>query len=150
MKSINLIIVIAILLIISISGCKKNTTNEKVNITLWNKPLPTIKQYIQGDWKWVKVTGGIYPDLVHYVNNGELKLNGDRVQLWGDNHIFITDTTINWMHVDPAYFSDSTYVMFFYAEAGYPIGWTINEIKDDTLITRDDAVDGQKDFFIKQ
>ena len=142
-----------IFLVLQLFSCKRESiiSEPKINITLWNKPLSTIRNNIQGDWNFIKYTGG-FADVVQYVNNGELYISGDTVRWWMENHTLEADTIITWIRAKSGYFSDSTYLMYFPSIVGngYMTRWTVNEIKNDTLITQDDAFDAAFYYFIKK
>jgi hypothetical protein len=114
-----------------------------LTMTLYNKPLDTIKKYIQGKWRIVIVRGGIaeinlcvnnfYSEFLKddkFISNAYLSSPG-------------TDTfRVKW--VKESYYQDSTYVMTLYDESWNSVGtsYFIDQIYYDTLIYKDYYVDG--------
>jgi hypothetical protein len=57
MKKYFVIVLLFFMICYCILNCKKDP--KPINIVLYNKPLETIQQYIQGKWKLVYGKGGI-------------------------------------------------------------------------------------------
>jgi hypothetical protein len=90
--------------------CKKEDTAK--TITLYDKPLSTIKSYIQGTWKLQYEKGGICSICVNNFENKNYLWQFDpgiKIKQTLNQNI-ITDTTITWKK-DWAYYinGDSTF-----------------------------------------
>jgi hypothetical protein len=110
---------------------------------LYNKPLDTIKKYIQGKWRIVIVRGGI-AEINLCVNNFYSEFFKDDKFI---SNAYLsspgTDTfRVKW--VKESYYQDSTYVITLYDESWNSVGtsYFIHQIYYDTLIYKDCYVDG--------
>lgn len=145
MKKVLLVFCNALLLVMffCFGQCKKKYT--PLTITLYNKPLGTIQNYIQGKWKCHYGKGGIAANYVQYYNDfyWTFSANNRIQQLY--NGSIVTDTTINWVWTWNSgtwlNYGDSTFIMNFYDKLGYPFDYVVDRISNDTLILHDDAAD---------
>ncbi len=146
-KSLCLSFVIASMLILfCFAKCKKQNTplteNTPITITLHNKPLDTIRSYIQGKWKLHYTKGGFCGTCVWTVKfNPYMIVNNNRIILGNDSAGIVLDTTIYWKRAKDI-FHDSTYLLTYYypPRAGnFPISYIVDGIYNDTLRLSDDA-----------
>lgn len=134
---------LALVVLFCFVQCKKEHT--ALTITLYDKPLPIIKSYIQGTWKLQYEKGGICSTCTnHFENKNYLWQFGldDKIKQTFDDNIF-TDTTIIWKN-DWAYYinNNSTFNMNFHDKRGYPYNYVVDGIFNDTLQLHDSyAVD---------
>jgi hypothetical protein len=127
-----------------------DTPHTSLTITLYDKPLDTIRAYLQGKWQCHYGKGGIIYNLVRtYTDYYSSFLNNDRIiQLFNGN--ITTDTTINWLWTKGVRISsDSTFLMTFYDKRGYPYGYVIDGIFSDTLMLHENGFDGVSYYFTK-
>lgn len=127
------------------SSCKKSTKIDALNITLWNKPLDTIKFYTNGKWKLIYSYGGFSPTKYYADSTYWEFINGSSLVQKKNNTIVFNDN-IDWVRY--AYRgTDSSYLIVFQTSFSVPL--TAIEIKNDTLILRAYSADGFDHFLIK-
>ena len=142
---------IAILILFCFSQCKKNHS-ESGTVTLYNQTLPVIQSHINGKWKLEYINGGF---IANYYNSfhdenviWQFSLGTRVIQNYNGN--IYTDTTITWIRdLGVNTRNDSTYLMKFYSKNGNPYIYVVDRIFNDSLILRDNAVDGQDYHFSK-
>jgi hypothetical protein len=121
-------------------ACKKD--GNKVNITLHDKPLSTIRSYIQGNWKLSYAKGGFCGTCVYPAKNNEyMTLSTKRIVFGNDSTGVVLDTEIIWKR-EQGIFYDSTYLLTYYYPAGYgpfPIAYIVDGVYNDTLKLIDNA-----------
>ena len=149
MKKLILVMVssIFLLLILCIASCKKDKASSHIgfSIKLSDKPLDTIKKYIQGKWKFEYSFGGI-ANTNYYPPNGYIGYSlftaNNRVYATS-NGIVDADATIKWIRVRGVTQGDedSTYTMSYYNKQNLPWGFVIVGISNDTLIYHDYSSD---------
>lgn len=143
--------IIFILIIFCFAQCKKERT--PLNITLYNKPLSTIKTYVEGKWELQYAKGGICGSCVSPARNNQyMQISTDRIVFGNDSAGIVLDTTIYWKR-DKDIFNDSTYLLTYYYSAGagpFPIAYIVDGIYNDTLKLIDDAYDPIYYYYIKQ
>ena len=122
-----------------------------LSIGLCNKPLDTIKKYVQGNWKYVYGIGGWAP-AIHKCDSCYIEFTKD------DRFIkrtkFQSDTFfIHWEKgIFPCTVYDSNYAMYCYSrrESQIPTHqYIIEGINHDTLEFHDDASDAVYYHYIK-
>ncbi len=124
------------------SACKKDS--NKVNITLHDKPLPTIQSYIKGNWKLSYTKGGYCGTCVWPAKNNQyMILSANRIVFGNDSAGIVLDTTIKWERAKGVFY-DMTFLLTYYYPAGYgsyPIAYIVDGIYNDTLKLIDNASD---------
>lgn len=136
-----------VLIICFCFACKKNVA--RLNIVLYDKPLPTIRQYIQGKWQLIYGKGGISATNIQYYHNIWWEFNDDRIKILGDGLIYV-DTTVQWNYDLGTYTNgDSTFLMKFYNNQYVPSVYVTDRIYNDTLILHDNSSDAVFYHFIK-
>lgn len=144
-----------VFMVIALPQCKKHTIPPaRLNITLYDKPLDTIKSYLSGKWKLEYNYGG-------YVANQRTDFH-DKDYIWqidsGVNikqtysgNLFM-DTSIEWFLNDPrgGIGQEVYHVMKFYDKQKYPYLYIVWKIVDDSLLLKDYAADAATYHFSKQ
>lgn len=129
--------------------CKKH--NTRLNITLYNQPLPVIQKYVSGTWKLEYTYGGFVANLrTDFHDKGYVWQvdNGSDIKQWYMGNL-ITDTTIEWYQY--AYGGgDKIFVMKFYEKRMYPYNYIVLSIVNDSLVLRDFGSDPVTYHFSKQ
>ncbi len=137
--------VLLIIFVASIWGsCKKNTNTNHLNITLYNKPLDTIKKYVTGNWKLVYTDGGFDASKKYY-DSIYFQLSATRIKQTfpASRGGVLIDTTINWIWELGTYTSGSyTYVLQCFDDRSYEYDYVPMQILNDTLILHENLVDG--------
>ena len=130
-----------------LTGCKKE--NEPINIVLWDKPLSVIQDYITGNWKLQYATGGLIYHKYIERHNSYMFLTPNHIILGNDSLGVVVDTTIIWVRAEIAN-NEFTYLLG-YSRLDYP--WPeydiVSQIKNDTLIIRDNLDDGYDNYYTK-
>ena len=131
-------------------GPPADTSHASLTITLYDKPLDTIRTYLQGKWKCHYGKGGIISTLVRTYTDYFSSFSANK-RIWQSlNGNVITDTTVNWIWGKGARVSgDSTFLMFFYDKRGYPYNYIVDGIFRDTLLIHENGVDGVYYYFTK-
>ncbi|MGN6800967.1 MAG: hypothetical protein ACTHJN_03625 [Ginsengibacter sp.] len=130
--------------------CKKHPS--RLNITLYNQPLPVIKKYISGKWKLEYSYGG-------YIANLRTDFH-DKDYIWqidGGVNIkqtylgnLVTDTAIEWYPESRYTYVGPTFIMRFYDKGMYPNNYVVIGIVEDSLVLKDFAIDAVTYHFSKQ
>jgi len=129
--------------------CKKD--NSPLTITLYNKPLSTIKSYIKGNWKLHYGKGGIVANMIQYYNNTFWNFTPDNRIKASYDGVTTTDTTTNWVKDMGTYTNgDSTFILNFYDKQDVPWNYVVEQIYNDTLILHDNSSDAVFYHFTKQ
>ena len=141
-------VIVPILIIFCFAQCKKE--HNTLNITLYDKPLGTIQSYIQGKWQLHYGKGGICGNCIQYYNNRFWTITTtNKIQI-SNNGNLTTDTTINWIKDVGTYTNgDSTFIMSFFDNLGYPANYVVDKIINDTLILHENAADAVFYHFTK-
>ncbi|MGK7389713.1 MAG: hypothetical protein ACNS60_05155 [Candidatus Cyclobacteriaceae bacterium M2_1C_046] len=134
-----------LVIVLLFSNCSDDDISaEKVNITLWNKSLDTIRYNIQGKWDWQFSKGGFSGKDLIYHDNTSIEINNDNIKLIFQSDL-IYDTLIYW-NKKKNILGDSTYIMTIYKDNGEPFhpytSWVVHEIHEDTLKLFDNSNDG--------
>jgi len=142
-----ILITFSIVLAFSVLSCRKDSP---LNVTLYDKPLPTIQHYIQGKWKLVYGKGGICSTCVFPCDNCSVEFTSNN-KFISKSFVITTDTTsIHWIRDIGIYLNgDSTYIMTFNDKFGVPWSYVIDRIYFDTLIYHDNADDPMFYYNIK-
>ncbi len=112
-------------------------------IILYNKPLDTIRHYIEGYWKCHYRQGGLLgPNMIQYLDaNYWTFAPADKVKETFDN-VVVVDTTITWVWRKGIWTNgDSTHTMLFYDKQHVPRSYEVNRMVNDTLILNDPGFD---------
>jgi len=142
-------------LVIALPQCKKQTIPPtRLNITLYDKPLDTIKSYISGKWKLEYTYGGFIANLrtdfhdKDYIWQIDSGVNIKQTYLGN----LVTDTSIEWFLNDPrgGIGQEVYYVMKFYDKRQYPYVYIVWKMVDDSLLLKDYAADAATYHFSKQ
>ncbi len=142
MKTINLyLLLICFCILPLISGCSKN--DEKQDMTLYDKPLNTIKQHINGSWKLVSRNGGIGGNSYAEYENTYIKFENN-FYTWISNNSS-TKANLNWKQGNVL--GLSTYVADI-KELG--INTFMYSVVNDTLLISDGNYDGYMYSLIKK
>ena len=122
-----------------------------LSIELCNKPLDTIKKYVQGNWKYVYGIGGWAPAF-HKCDSCYIEITSDGRLIKKTN--LQSDTLfIEWKKqlclCYPAY--DSSYVMYCYQRGSQStaIRYLFDRIDHDTLEFHDNLADGMMYYYLK-
>jgi len=149
MKTILKILFLSCLMILAYS-CKKETkTQQHVTITLYDKPLSVIQQYVTGNWKLQYEVGGIagakYVDTIH----SYWDLTPNHIIAGNDISGIYVDTTIIWIKAENLFKNTPYTYLLSYSLSGFFHVYIINGIKNDTLIITDYEGDGFTYYFTK-
>ena len=129
-------------------ACKKEQNTP--TIILYNKPLKTIRSYIQGNWKLQYGKGGICGSCIQYYDSTFWKFTSNNRIAISYKGTTYTDTIMTWIKELGTYTNgDSTFVMNFYDKRGYPTNLIVEGIFNDTLILHDDSSDAMFYHFTK-
>jgi hypothetical protein len=129
MKKLAFLSALSIIIILLIFNCKKDTP---LNITLHDKPLKTIQQYINGQWRLVysKKDSGRYP-----CDNCKVEFTQDDKFISNVLTAYVSPYSIIWVkNIGMLLDGDSTYLMTIGHEFGYSQSFVIDKIINDTLI----------------
>ena len=114
---------------------------------MWDKPLDTIKTYIQGYWKLEYRRGGIAGD--NYIDH-PTKLNSysfnQNVVLWTVDGNTFANNNIGWVNTSNYNYhiqANTVWTMSFNDTRSIPYNFIINKIKNDTLVFDENFLDGQ-------
>jgi hypothetical protein len=149
MKKILLFSTLSLIIVFCIIQCKKDKV-APVNIVLYNKPLKTIQQYIQGKWRLVYGKGGLCGTCKYPCNNCYVEFTSSN-KIISKAFAITTDTTsIHWIRDIGTYTNnDSTFLMQFPDYQGVPWVYVVQEIYNDTLIYHDNSSDAMFYHLIK-
>ena len=148
------VLIILIFGSIVLQGChKEDVHKEGLAIDLADQPLDTIRAYIQGKWELQYAKGGI-ANIVQYIHNDFWEFtSNDRIVksfIKNDKETIALDTTIMWYRDRGTYTNgDSTYIMQFYDNFGYPSNYVVDGIYEDTLVLHDFSSDAMFYHFTK-
>ncbi len=152
MKTIIKISMLFLFFILMGAGCEKDheSDQENVNITLYDKPLSVIQQYITGNWKLQYQIGGIAGGKYVDEYNSFMNLTPNHIIMGNDLYGVVVDTITVWKR-SLVGTNEYTYLL------GYPnSGWQspkyyiVNQIKNDTLIIIDYNIsDGFNYYYTK-
>ncbi|MDH6358386.1 hypothetical protein [Parabacteroides sp. PF5-9] len=127
-NTMNRVTLFSCLFILCLSGCGQKTVKEKVNTTLYDKPLSEIKSHIAGKWQ-----------LVHSKNGREFSnYENTFITFKGDDYIWTENKEkesglLNWRKAPTGNGYDAYVMDAFYAEyPAYPLA-----LKGDTLYIQD-------------
>ncbi len=155
MKRILLICALpAIASLFCFTQCKKEKNDQPnhvgLSITLYDKPLDTIRFYIQGKWKCHYGKGGIVANMIQYYNNYYWTFTAvDSVEQFYNGAI-VADTVITWIRGLGTYTnSDSTFIMSFSDKQNVPWVYVVDGIFNDTLILHNNYSDAVFYHFTK-
>jgi len=114
---------------------------------LWDKPLDTIKAYIQGYWKLKYRRGGIAGD--NYIDH-PTKLNSysfnQNVVLWTVDDNTFANNNVGWVNTSNYNYhiqANTVWTMSFNDTRGITYSFIIDKIKNDTLVFDENFLDGQ-------
>jgi hypothetical protein len=126
------------MMVVLIGGCTK--TKAKLNITLYNQPLPVIKSYIAGKWTLEYEYGGFCGTCFSSFHGSAYIWEFDQGTWVKQSYkgLVETDTSIDWIKdqlstVGP----DSTFVLSFYDKRQYPNRYQVQGIFNDSLVLHD-------------
>lgn len=130
------------------SACKKD--RSKVNITLYNKPLSTIKSYIVGKWDLKYEQGGI-SSLTFPQTNFFSTFTSDNRVTESYHDTIIVDASISWVRDIGSNIglNNLTYVMRFRDKEEVPWNYVVDGIFNDTLVIHDNGSDAMYYHFAK-
>lgn len=135
MKKNYLIIISIMVIFIFFAQCKTEEVMPS-NIILYNKPLKTIQQCIYGKWKLEYSYGGLWAHKYIGTHNSYMILNSNRIILGNDSTQFV-NSTIVWKKTNIGS-NEFTYLLNFNLNENLSTkSQIIDQIKNDTLITRD-------------
>lgn len=148
MKKQSLIISSVLILLLCFTRCKTDEITP-TNIVLYNKPLKTMQQYIQGKWKLQYAYGGFSTHKYTAVDDSYMILSPNHITMGNSSKGVVVDTTIVWTKTDIGT-NDFTYLLS-YSWAGYPWPeyYVVDQIKNDTLIIREYVNDGYDYYYTK-
>jgi hypothetical protein len=145
------ILFLFILLWFCLASCEKRDTQlvHPITLTLYDKPLCVIQSCITGNWKLQYGYGGLITHKYIDTLNSYMILCPNHIILGNDTQGVVVDTNIVWVRSDIGS-NDFTYLLSF-TWSGYPWPWyyIVSEIKNDTLIIRDDIDDGYSYYYFK-
>jgi hypothetical protein len=148
MKKNYLINILVLFIFTFITQCKTDEVTPS-NIILYNKPLKTIQQCINGKWKLEYSYGGLLSHKYIETHNSYMTINSDHIIMGDDSRGVVVDTTIIWKREKDVY-NDYTYLMGF-SWSGYlwPEYQIVDQIKNDTLIIKENGYDGYDYYYTK-
>ena len=127
------------------AGCDDDESEELLHdITLSDKPLSVIQQYITGDWKLQYSIGGIAGSKYIDESNSYMNLTQNHITMGNDSKGVFVDSPIEWINKYDTYLLDYSY------SEGVHFAYIIEGIKNDTLMVTEDAGDGFTFFYTKQ
>jgi hypothetical protein len=132
--------------LLPLAGCQREHPSpdpepaQGRSITLWDKPLNTIQQYLGGTWRCqsVKRRGATAYNLVFYTY--WKFASGNRLTQVIDG-VIRTDTTLRWTRGTDAFNGTTTYLMSAPDLAGVPLSYVVEGIVHDTLLLHDNTAD---------
>jgi len=144
-----LIAVSALLFLFCLTQCKNDNEELLHNIVLYNQPLPIIQKYIQGKWKLQYSYGGLATHKYIDTHNSYMILNSNRIII-GNDSTEVVNSTIVWEKTDIGS-NEFTYLLNFNSYGNLSTeSQIVDQIKNDTLITRDYYVsDGFSYYYTK-
>ena len=133
--------------------CKKNTVDIPImpvynsNISLWDKPLDTVKANIQGKWKLEYRKGGIIAGYIYYPEKPEFYTFNQNNLLWSYDGKVFANNALGWVkgvNYCPCVSStgDNVWLMMFSDSRNTPYDHVIDNIHNDTLVFHDNGFDG--------
>ena len=131
-------IIVCLVLSFCFTQCKKATTsvrNNPVNVTLYNKPLDTVKAYALGKWRLQYSDGGVAYQKFKATNNAYMNLTQNRIQ-FGDDKGVKLDAVYVWdtIPTNPG--------NMFLIQYDGQINLSVVQIQNDTLVIREYVDDG--------
>lgn len=131
-------ITVPIALTFIILSCKKDT-HTPLNVDLWKKSVDSLKLYINGKWSLIYKTGGFSPTTTYY-SNMFYEFTDDNRIINTYNNTTLANNSIIWGKL---YFgTDSINVLSYNDKLNVPRALLIVEIKNDSLVFRNDGSDG--------
>ena len=130
---------ILLFMILMGTGCKKEFVVPS-NIILYDKPLSVIQSCIKGKWRLHYIYGGFSPSKIIDKYNSYMILSPDHITKGNDAQGIFVDTKISWI------WSEYPHGYLFGYLSEY---YMVLEIKNDTLIIRDNLDDGDKYYYTK-
>ncbi len=112
-------------------------------IILYNKPLDSIRHYIEGEWKCHYAQGGIAgPGMIQYFTDFYWTITATDSIKQTYNGTILADTKINWTWTKGSWTNgDSTHLMTYYDNQQVPMGFVVNHLINDTLVLNDPGFD---------
>jgi len=157
MKKI-LLISIAIISLYCIACKDKNIDPPHYDIEyleLYNKPLDTIRHYLNGKWQIHKAIGGTTFQILSTKNyfvefKFQSAISNDSIKTYNDTAIFVNSNAFWSKEYTNIYIADSTYLLNYYtSNTSSNAKQIIHIIKNDTLIIRDNYVSGYASYCTK-
>lgn len=148
-NKILLLVMVSLIPSILFTNCAKDKQpvvvdiEPPVTIVLYDKPLTTIKQYVQGSWKLINARGG-FTYTVYHCERCFLTINPDDTYICRrlSDKSEVDTLSIKWIKelgsFIPTY--DSTYILHLYTlDGSRSVGWSfiIDRIDHDTLVMHD-------------
>jgi hypothetical protein len=131
---------------IIVSSSPITATPNKHNVILIDKPLDSIKYFLYGKWKLVKMYGGIAPTTI-YFNDVFLEFKKNDTAVVTKNNI-VNTVQCMWLKQDSIYGVNSTFLLKVVKYSSiYKI---VNKIQNDTLQLIDFASDAYTHYLIRQ
>ena len=128
------------------AGCDDDESEELLHdITLSDKPLSVIQQYITGDWKLQYSIGGIAGSKYIDESNSYMILSPNHITKGDDSKGVFVDEDIDWIKTEIGT-NEFTYLMSYPPS---PISYIVIGIKTDTLVIRDYLSDGFTYYYTK-
>jgi len=148
MKPHFLIIASSLILFCCFNQCKKHDVTP-TNIVLYDKPLETIQHYIQGKWKLQYTYGGLSAHKYIDTYNSYMILSPEHIIIGNESTGVVADTTIVWVRTDIGT-NDFTYLLSYsWSDNPWPWYYIVSQIKNDTLVIRDNIDDGYSYYYTK-
>lgn len=123
---------------VTLPQCKKHPS--RLNITLYDQPLPVIQKYISGKWKLEYTYGGFIANLRNdfhdkdYIWQIDSGVNIKQTYLGN----LITDTLIEWeWQTRYTGVGSPTYTLKFFDKLQYPYIYVVIGIVNDSLLLKD-------------
>lgn len=118
-------------------SCQKHSAT---NISLKDKPLNTIKFYIQGKWKLRYAYGGYSGTRRIDYTNSYMEFKENDILYWIFSNEVLVNNKIKWLYTKDI-FHDKTYIMQFETVNHVPLDYGIDGIYKDTLVLYTNASD---------
>jgi hypothetical protein len=138
--------IIGFVLIVVFHGCDRN---EPLNVILYDKPIPLIEYYVNGEWNLKYAYGGLVAQKHVDTVNTQLSLKSNHIEIRNDLQGVIVDTTYNWVKQDIGNDEYIFLLTYYWRGNVFPEYIFFDRIKCDTLILRDYMSDGYTYYYTK-
>ena len=137
--------------VVILGFCQCTKSDSLLNEILYNKPLSEIKARVTGEWDLRYGKGGICSICVQPYEHTIWKIEpNDSLHIYWSGSL-ATSTKIAWIRVMGTYTNgDSTWLMHFGDPSVPSQEYTVDRIKNDTLILHDNTADAVFYYFTRR